>query len=205
MDKSKSTVRIYNKIASKYADIFDNDYSDQPYLDKFLSYITSGTNILDLGCGTGRIASYYANNGYDVIGVDLSKKMLEIARKKHPNIKFRLGDIRNINFKEKFDGISLAYSLFHLEKKDVPKIIERSSSLLKKSGIILLILQEGDGEVFIDEPLLPNEKMFLSLFTEEQAKYFLSPNFKILSIDRKVPNLEGELPYNKLIILAKKK
>ena len=117
MDKLKSTVDVYNKIANQYADIFDKDLSDNPYLDKFLSKITTGKKILDLGCGTGRITSYYFDKGFDVIGVDLSPKMLEVAINKYPKIDFRLEDIRKINFNDTFDGISLAYSLFHLEKK----------------------------------------------------------------------------------------
>ncbi len=205
MDNSKSSIDVYNKIATQYANLFDNDLSDNPYMDKFLSKITTGNKILDLGCGTGRVTSYYFDKGFDVTGVDLSPKMLEIAKNKYPKIDFRLGDIRKINFNDTFDGISLAYSLFHLEKKDVSKIIEKITSLLKTSGIIFLILQEGEGEVFVDEPLLPGEKLFLNLYTEEQAKQILSSDFEILSVDKKTPHLKGELPYNKLIILAKKK
>ena len=205
MNKLKSVINIYNKIANKYADLFDKDLSDNQYFDKFLSKIFTGKKILDLGCGTGRASAYYVSKGFDVIGIDLSKKMLEIAKTNHPDIDFILGDIRDINFKNTFDGVSMAYSLFHLEKNDIPSVIKKAAKALNNNGVAMFILQEGQGEVFVDSPLLPGKKLFINLFTEEEVKNLLSLDFEILSVDRKKPHLKGEHPFNKLIVIARKK
>jgi len=72
-DKSKETVAVYDKIAEEYAKAFDAGTSDDCFLDKFLAYLPKGANILDVGCGTGRIANYYTSQGHHVIGIDLFK------------------------------------------------------------------------------------------------------------------------------------
>ena len=75
---------------SEYADAYDILYKDKDYveecglIDRFLK--TYGNrpvrNVLDLGCGTGNHALPLAQLGYEIVGVDRSKGMLESARKK---------------------------------------------------------------------------------------------------------------------------
>lgn len=206
-DRIKKTINVYNKIAKKYSEVFDIDFSDSSYLDEFLSYIHTGKRILDLGCGTGRITAYYGGKGFDVVGVDLSREMLDIARKKYPKIDFRLDDIRKINFLEnKFDAISFSYSFFHLEEKDVLSVLDKINKILKSNGVLFLVLQEGKGEVMVEEPFLPKEKIFLNLYTKDKITELLENNdFKIASIKRKKSSQEGELNYNKLFVIAIKK
>jgi SAM-dependent methyltransferase len=66
---------------------YDEDYNYTRFL------IPPGARILDLGCGTGRLlASLRPASG---IGVDLSPKMVEEARRRHPELEFRVGDIED--------------------------------------------------------------------------------------------------------------
>jgi len=206
IDKSTEAVKVYDKISRKYAEIFDKDFSDNPYLDKFLSYLHRGDKILDLGCGTGRITQYYVDNGFKVIGIDLSDEMIKIAKKKHPQIEFLCADMRKLNFpNESFDAVSIAYSLFHLSKKDVPQLIKKVKYILKDKEILLLILQEGNGEIYVDEPLAPGTKLFLNLYSENEIIDILNENgFEILSTNRKIPEKLGGLPYNKLILITRR-
>jgi len=205
MNKTSGVVKIYDQMANKYAEIFDGDDSDNVFLDKFLAGIVAGGRLLDLGCGTGRISSYCANKGFSVLGVDLSEKMLEIAKNNYPNIHFQYGDIRRIESSELFDGVLLAYSLFHIEKNQIPEVLDGVVRVLKPDGKIFLALQEGEGEVFADEPMLPGEKIYLSLLSEAEIRSILDTHFKIISFDRKTSSLTGELPYNKMMIIAELK
>src|SRR3989339_1451875 len=68
------------------------------FLKKEEKYKVEDRAILDLGCGTGGNSNYLADKGNNVIGIDVSKKALEIARTRARdigvNVDYRLGDIR---------------------------------------------------------------------------------------------------------------
>ena len=49
--------------------------------------------IVDLGCGTGILARELVDAGYDVLGIDISESMVEIARKRTPEAEFRVGSL----------------------------------------------------------------------------------------------------------------
>lgn len=205
MNTSKNTVKVYDKIANKYSKTFDDDLSDNFYLDKVLTYLPKGAKVLDLGCGTGRLTNYIYKKGFDVKGLDLSNNMLQIAKSNYPKIKFIKKDIRKLNYKKKFSAVFCLYSLFHINKSEVIKIIPKLNTLINNDGFLYLILQEGKGEILFDEPLLPGNNLYLNLYTlEEMTNILTENNFEIVFVDRKSPKLNGELPYNKLMILAKK-
>lgn len=73
-----------------------------PFISKHIPY---DARILDVGCGDG-YGSYKLNHlGYDVVGVDLSKEMIEHA-KKYNNITFLQADVRQLPFEDQtFDGV----------------------------------------------------------------------------------------------------
>ena len=68
-----------------------------PFLERVVSTGPS-KRILDLGCGTGEHARFFAQHGYEVVGVDASESMLEKASEggTPPNLRFVLGDLREI-------------------------------------------------------------------------------------------------------------
>jgi len=206
MDYAKESVKVYNKIAFDYANQFDKDTTDNKYIDVFLSYLNKESRILELGCGTGRLTRYIYDKGYNIKGLDLSKEMLNIAKKNHNKIKFVCKDIRKIDYKtDSFDALAIFYALFHLNKSEVLKLFPRINKILKKQGILGLILQEGSGEKIINTPLSSNEKLYLNLYTESEISSILKKfGFKILFVGRKSFDIKVELPYNKLFIFAKK-
>ena len=67
-----------------------------------------GSSILDIGCGTGRHSIELAKRGYSVTGIDISEKMLDIARAKAAEEKVKIDwiidDARGFKSKKKFDG-----------------------------------------------------------------------------------------------------
>lgn len=74
-----------------------------------------GARIADLGCGSGVFTSLLQRRGFDCVGVDLSPKLIRIARQTYPDVEFREGDIEHLPFAdESFDGVLLAGVLHHL-------------------------------------------------------------------------------------------
>jgi trans-aconitate methyltransferase len=61
--------------------------------------------VLDLGCGTGHLTQQIAEYGADVIGVDSSPSMLDLARKNYSNLRFELGDATQLKYASYFDAV----------------------------------------------------------------------------------------------------
>ena len=203
-DKNMIAVDTYNKIAQEYDKEFGNDYSDTPYVDKFLNYL-EGKKVLDIGCGVGNLTKYIMDKGFNVEGIDLSKEMLNIAKQKYSDIKFYEMNMKEITLRKKYDGIMLAYSLFHLTKKEVIEVLPKYYELLNSNGKILLILQYGQGERIIDEPLKEGLKIFINYYSQDEIIEILRNNsFKILYTDLKKSESEFELGNDKLVIICQK-
>jgi len=203
-DKTRLTTKVYDEISVAYANKF-NEPSDN--IDDFLKLIRNGGKILDVGCGPGVDVAYMTSKGFDVIGIDLSEKMLDIAKKKNPNTNFEKADIRKLNFKlNTFDGILASFSLIHIPKKDVNKTVDSFYKLLKPNGIIYIGIQEGKTqELSITEPLKPDEKIFLNIISANEIKETLDKiGFIVLSEFSRPSESKEEFDFNKFVVIARK-
>lgn len=129
----------YDK-AAKHYDAFNEKNSDliNGILKKALKKYKVKT-ILDLACGTGSQVFSLINSGYEVIGVDINSKMLNIAkniaRKEKLDVNFFLGDMRTLKVGE-FDAvITIFNAIGHLTKLDFEKTMQNVYRNLKVGGI----------------------------------------------------------------------
>ena len=142
------------KVFNNYSLYYDLLYKDKSYkkeagyIDNLIRRFSSDTQkILDIGCGTGIHDAYLAEKGYELLGIDLSKKMLIIAlnRKKTLNkqlsakLEFSEGDVRTFNNGEKYDCI---LSLFHVisyqvTNNDLYSTFKTIRDHLKEGGILI--------------------------------------------------------------------
>jgi SAM-dependent methyltransferase len=113
---------------SKEIEFFDRHAGDDDYnvfsnaantklIDSFarLSNLTAGAEVLDLGCGSGIFTHLLHRRGYVVAGLDLSPKLLELARRKYVEIVFVEGDVENLPFDDaSADGVLLSGIVHHL-------------------------------------------------------------------------------------------
>ncbi|MBU1198900.1 MAG: class I SAM-dependent methyltransferase [Nanoarchaeota archaeon] len=204
MDKSEQASSVYDKIAEPYAKEFSKP---SEHIEEFLDLLPKKAKIIDVGCGVGVDAGFMASKGFKVIGIDLSKEMLNIARQKYPQLDFRQQDIRKLDFPSNlFDGIFASCSLIHIPKNDVFALLENFHHLLKKEGVIYISLQGGKSEeVFVDELFKPDEKIFLNIISFDEIKDLLVKNgFSIVKKYEREPKSKNELNYTKLYVMAKK-
>lgn len=61
-------------------------------------YVPPGAKVLDLGCGTGRIAGHLRDRGCSYVGVDASTEMIEAAKKLHPELRFHVQNLVDFAF-----------------------------------------------------------------------------------------------------------
>ena len=78
-EQDENTLQYYNQNATKF---IENTKSVEFHSvqDKFLSYLSAGSYILDFGCGSGRDSKYFLEKGYRVDAVDGSEEICKITR-----------------------------------------------------------------------------------------------------------------------------
>ena len=69
-------------------------------------------DVLDAGCGTGRLGIELARRGHRVVGADLDPDMIERARLKAPDIEWHVADLGTFATQRRFDVIVLAGNIF---------------------------------------------------------------------------------------------
>jgi 2-polyprenyl-3-methyl-5-hydroxy-6-metoxy-1,4-benzoquinol methylase len=104
-------------------------------------YLEAGDLVLDFGCGTGRISNEIAGTVRAVHALDISSKMIEIARQKAEqrnigNIVYAHSTILDERYqKSSYDAV-LAFYILHLVE-DAPRVMQRIHELLKPGGLLI--------------------------------------------------------------------
>ena len=177
----KKTIAVYDAIADDYAKKLD-DYAPRPEQEKFVSLLPKHIKVLDAGCGPGRDCDYFVKQGLQVVGVDLSEKLLVLAKERVPQAKFIKQDLRKLRFSDQsFDGIWACASLHHLKRDEVPLVLQKFFQLLTSHGILFILVKEGKGEVDIVESLssgLPRHFVYYTL--EELNTLLKEAGFSII-------------------------
>jgi ubiquinone/menaquinone biosynthesis C-methylase UbiE len=145
-----------NDVAAAYdriADWFDRTRTraliEQPYLDYLARELKEGACILDLGCGTGEpVLRYLVERGYEVLGVDASVAMIDIARARFPATRFEVRDMRELNLQRSFDAVIAWHSLFHLAPDDQRAMFATFARHLHPGGILMFTSGSEAGEVW---------------------------------------------------------
>jgi ubiquinone/menaquinone biosynthesis C-methylase UbiE len=135
-----------------FAEIYDK-FSGNPKLYKdWLNYISKRTTeynikpkkILDLACGTGNL-SVPLSRKYEVIGLDYSKEMLRVLKKKNSKIKTIHADMRRFK-SPKVDLVISAYDSINyiITNKDLLKVFKNVYQTLNTSGIFIFDINSYD-------------------------------------------------------------
>lgn len=140
----------FNKSAKIYQDKFmDVSLYAEP-LNLFCDSVTAeNAPILDIACGPGNLTRYLLNRNpnYDILGIDLSPKMLELAQANNPAARFQLMDCRDIGtLDQKFQGITCGFCLPYLTPEEAAELIADVSRLLLPGGAFYLSTMEENEE-----------------------------------------------------------
>ena len=142
------TFETWNKVASLYQSEFMNlDLYNDSYDIICDSLTEANSKILDVGCGPGNITKYLLSKRPDlnILGIDISPNMIDLAKANNPTANFEVLDIRQMDeVNAKFDGIVCGFCLPYLSPTDGLKLIFDCYNLLNDDGLLYISFVEGN-------------------------------------------------------------
>ena len=173
----------YDAMAEHYL-TWSAKISDDPrlhYLADFDSRLDDHAKILELGCGVGIPVTKKLAERHDVLGIDLSRQQLDLARANVPAARFEKADMTELDFPDgTFDGIAAFYSILHVPRAEQPGLIARIARWLKPGGLFLASL--GVGTPDVTETWLGVE-MFFGSTTPDGNRELLGEHLEIITDD----------------------
>jgi SAM-dependent methyltransferase len=149
-------VEQYPEYVSRFYDTVYLNLLQGVDLDYYLKRISEISGpVLELGTGTGRIFIKALENGADIYGVDVSKNMIEVLKKKIPNKfhdRLQVQDARNLKLTKKFDLVIAPFRMFsHLIRvEDQIKTLNGITNHLNPDGRLIFDVYVPNLEIIIN-------------------------------------------------------
>jgi ubiquinone/menaquinone biosynthesis C-methylase UbiE len=175
----KNARAFWNKSAARYAKSpIRNESAYQKKLAITQEYFRPDSSVLEFGCGTGSTAIIHAPYVKNIVAIDISDKILEIAEQKArdagvENITFRQGTLGDVALPEaSFDAV-LGLNILHL-LEDLEATLARVHRLLKPGGVFVSsTVLVGDINILFRMAIPPMQMLGLAPYVNRFGKQAL--------------------------------
>jgi len=142
-ERQKREKRIWQRLAKNYdkqVKVYEQAYNIS--IQKILKFLNQDSEVLDIACGTGIVSLGLAKYVKQIIAIDLSEKMIKVAKnktieKKITNIEFKVADAYQLNYPENSFDIILLFNTLHIVQEPV-SVLNKIYNLLKPSGKLII-------------------------------------------------------------------
>ena len=146
----------YDRVADSYVEMDIGDLGPTPWLRAALAAFAESVRglgpVLDVGCGPGTVTAHLSGLGLDVSGVDLSPRMVEHARRRHPGLRFEVASVTELDLAPaSLGGVLGWWSLFNLPRETLPHVLAAYAEALVPGGHAMIGTHVGDGDVLRTE------------------------------------------------------
>ncbi len=143
--KPQQTAKRYDRIASWWKEHMKDSKYGVSQLRQAIQLTENRGFALDIGCGSeGRFIDVMLHSNFNVEGLDISQNMIELAKTRHPNVKFYTGDICAWKLPRKYDLISAWDSTFHLPIESQKPVLKKICDGLAKDGVFIFTCGEAE-------------------------------------------------------------
>jgi predicted TPR repeat methyltransferase len=189
MDRNKTAVALFNKLAKEYESKFMDVSLYHASFDLFCNSISKqAPSILEIACGPGNITKYLLSKrpDFNITGIDLAPNMLKLAKANNPAAEFEMMDAKEISKIQKtFDGVLCGFCLPYLSKEEAIKLIADVSGLLHAGGLFYLSTMEDAYSKSAFKKGSSGEEIFMHYHEAEYLTAALEENgFTILKLMR---------------------
>ncbi|MFI1993423.1 class I SAM-dependent methyltransferase [Actinoplanes sp. NPDC020271] len=208
MDARTEELRDAHDVLSEYyaknfAGLLDELPVERAVLDLFAEVTrATGTQVADVGCGTGRLLPYLASRGLSPRGVDLSPKMIEVARRDNPGFAYEVADLRHLPFEDAaLDGVVCWFSLIYLAPDARVPAFTELARVVKPGGHLITAYKLGDGTLrrngLSTQLGVDFDRYFLS--AQEMEERFAAAGFTLV-FQGSIPAEGVEPPYGYMLV-----
>ncbi|MBC6457255.1 class I SAM-dependent methyltransferase [Actinomadura sp. HBU206391] len=198
----------YDVVADDYATAFADELAGKPFdrelLDRYASAVAGQGAVWDVGCGpAAHVTRYLADRGVDVAGVDLSPRVVDVARSRERDLRFGVADMCDLPAEDgSLAGIVAFYSVIHLPRERIPEALAEFRRVLARDGALLLAMHGGEGIISTDEWLGHAVPIRATLMSPgELAEAVEAAGFTLVEQHAREP-YEGEYPSRRLQVWA---
>ena len=206
------TINTYNNSAERYQDKFmDMDLYNDTF-DHFCSLIQKdNAEIFEIATGPGNVTKYLHSKrpDFNIFGIDLAPKMVELAQKNNPNAEFAVMNCKDIHTLDKtFDAIMCGFIMPYLSKEECAQLIADCAGLLSKDDLLYFSTMEDDYDKsgFETTSFSGPDRVYIYYHQADYLSKCLTQNgFEIIDLQRKdYPEPDGTF-LTDMIIIAKKR
>ncbi|MFC1433684.1 class I SAM-dependent methyltransferase [Streptacidiphilus sp. N1-3] len=146
-----ATRSSYDTVADSYAErvklLFAKDPMGRAMLGAFAEVVRTGGGgpVADVGCGPGHVTAHLNALGVSAFGVDLSPRMVDIARSSYPELRFAVGSMTALDLADgELGGLVAWWSILHTPPEVLPVVFAEFHRTLAPGGQLLLGFRVGD-------------------------------------------------------------
>ncbi len=133
----KENTRGYDAIAEKFSSTRKFPWQEFEF---FKQYVKNGDNVLDAGCGNGRLYEFLKDSGINYFGIDSSQNLIKIAQTNYPAGNFQIGNITKLPYPDnKFDVLFCVATLHHIPSGKLRhQVVSELQRVLKPNGYLIM-------------------------------------------------------------------
>lgn len=182
--EKKQIQDFYNKNAKvlvKQFDQFNPKGRKEDVKRAFWLFDKGNPKVMEIGCGNGREAEIILKYTNDYLGVDISKEMIKLAKKRAPKGRFWISDVEKCLLPNGLDIVFAFASLLHFGKEAIEKILTELYKRLNINGIVYLSLKYGEYRKIIKNDMRGMTTIYT--YTPELIQILAGDRFRVIYKD----------------------
>jgi SAM-dependent methyltransferase len=211
MQPQEKIIKTYNATAESYAatriDELSRKHLDRLILNEFARLNKDKGTCADFGCGPGQTTKFLFDAGLkDIVGIDISPGMVDVARKLFPYLKFETGDLLSLPYDTNHFASSVAfYAIVHLDYDQIAGAFKEVNRVLKKGAHFLFSFHVGEETVHFDKANDIDVDIDLNfLNTNRILKLLGDSKFRIIDTVERLPYPDVEYATKRAYVWAEK-
>jgi len=173
----QQTIESYNKSAITFANSIAKLKNYHQTYDDLIQRLPEKCDVLDLACGPAQISQYIRERRHaNIIGVDLSHEMLNIARQAIPDGEFAQHSIIDYCDERQYDAVIIGFGLPFLDTVQMERCLANACGLVKREKFLYVSFMHGNHSR-LEKTSFGGDNEFLVFYHDKDAvKNILTKN-----------------------------